>query len=606
MSGQIKTDEPVGLSDSDWASARRQVGSGSLSIIMPAYNLGATIAANIQEVLRVFAGRIPFEIVLVDDGSTDNTSAEIEKLARNVRELHPVYLSRNMGKGAALKEGFESALGTHILFLDADLDLPPDQVTRFFDVMERENADVVIGSKRHPESRINYPWHRRLSSVVYYGIVKLLVKLPVRDTQTGIKLFKRETLDWAFPRMLVKQFAYDIEMLAIIYDKGYRISEAPVRLNFQGTWGSLKPSSVRQVMNDTLAVFYRLRVLHYYDSLRQTKMPAGPPLVSIVIACPAPSPYLDECLDGIQKQTYLNYEVILLPDEPSGRTWPKEAREIPTGRLRPAEKRNIGIREAKGSIIALLDDDTFPAVNWLQQAIVYFSDETIAAVGGPASTPVADPFMAKLGGDVYANPLVSGGFRYRYEPTLVQEVDDYPSCNLIVRTDVMRKLGGFRTDFWPGEDTYLCLEIVKNLNLKIIYEPRAQVFHHRRKLFLPHLRQIGRYALHRGYFARKFPETSRKLSYMIPSLFAAGVIFGGLVSIWCPVCRVVYISVLSLYGLITLVSCMRLNPAKWLLTWLGVVLTHLVYGVRFVAGFLAPGMPGEVRRFDHPSEEVKK
>jgi hypothetical protein len=93
---------------------------------------------------------------------------------------------------------------------------------------------------------------------------------------------------------------------------------------------------------------------------------------------------------------------------------------------------------------------------------------------------------------------------------------------------------------------------------------------------------------------------------MIPSLFAAGVIFGGLVSIWCPVCRVVYISVLSLYGLITLVSCMRLNPAKWLLTWLGVVLTHLVYGVRFVAGFLAPGMPGEVRRFDHPSEEVKK
>ena len=586
-----------------WDSARHQVGNGLLTVIMPAHDLGPSIAGNIMEVHSVFSGRFPFEIVVVDDGSSDNTKSEIGKLTGNLPELRPVYLDRNVGKGAALKCGFEASRGNFVLLLDGDLDLPPAQVWRFFEIAEREKADVVIGSKRHPESQLNYPWHRRLMSIAYFALVKVLIQLPIRDTQTGMKLFRRETLEWAFPRMLVKQFAFDLEMLAIIHEKGYRIAESPVQLKFQGTFGGASVESVKQILHDTLAIFYRLRLLHYYQTVRETKMPAQPPLVSIVIAFPAPTPYLDECLQGILKQTYTKYEVIILPDEASGRKWPAGIREMPTGRIRPAEKRNIGARHAEGSIIAFIDDDAFPVENWLQQAVVYFSDETIAAVCGPATTPRDDPFLARMSGQVYDNRLVSGNYRYRYEPERVREVDDYPSCNLIVRADVMRKLGGFHAEFWPGEDTYLCLEIVHNLNRKIIYDPRIQVFHHRRKLFLPHLRQIARYALHRGYFARMFPATSRRLSYMVPSLFVAGIMFGGLASIWSPVCRMLYIFVLSLYAVLTLVSCASLNPAKWLLTWLGVVLTHLVYGVRFVVGFFASRMPGEVRHFDHPSEE---
>jgi len=237
--------------------------------------------------------------------------------------------------------------------------------------------------------------------------------------------------------------------------------------------------------------------------------------------------------------------------------------------------------------------------------MIYFSNKNIAAVGGPASTPPNDPLMAKLGGIVYANNLVSGPYRYRYETGIVQYVEDYPSCNLIVRADVMKKLGGFRTDFWPGEDTYLCLDIIKKLNLKILYDPRVEVHHHRRKLFLPHLRQIGRYAMHRGYFAKKFPETSRKLSYMVPSLFVLGLIIGAISSCLIPLLMPFYVAALLLYAVISLLSSFRLNPIHWVIVWIGVVLTHMVYGVRFIVGLFASKLPGEKQDFDHPSELEK-
>jgi glycosyltransferase involved in cell wall biosynthesis len=629
----------------EWASAARLAGAGRLSVLMPAHNLGGAIAANVRRVRDVFAGRIPFEIVVVDDGSTDATRAELERAAAEIPEVKPVFVRVNVGKGAALRSGFQASTGTHLLLLDADLDIPPEQVTVFFDIMERENADVVIGAKRHPDSRVAYPWHRRLTSIVYFRIVKLLFGLPIRDTQTGFKLFKRATLEWALPRMLVKQFAFDLELLAIIHGKGFRIAEAPVVVRFQSRLGCVRPSTVKQIMIDTLAIFYRLRLLRYYQSIRDVRALDPPPLVSIVVAFPAASAYLDECIDAVRRQTCPNWELILLPDAPTGRIYPPRPsgappgrecsshqqqaalpslegsgvgsprpstldprpsasiREIPTGCVRPAEKRNIGIREARGEIVAFLDDDAFPVENWLHQAMVYAGDPAIAAIGGPATTPIGDPYLAQLSGRVYGNPLVSGSVRYRYEPDRVREVDDFPSCNLFVRTDVLRTLGGFRTDFWPGEDTHLCMEIVRRLGRTIVYDPRVHVYHHRRPLFLPHLRQIARYALHRGWFARRFPDTSRRVSYMLPSALVLGIVAGAVAVALVPVLRAPYAAALALYLGLTFLAAMKLrNPLTWLLTWLGIVATHLVYGVRFLQGLLFGRLPTEVRRFDHKSE----
>jgi hypothetical protein len=361
--------------------------------------------------------------------------------------------------------------------------------------------------------------------------------------------------------------------------------------------------TIRSIMLDTLAVFYRLRILKYYESIPETRLPDPPPFVSIVIACPAPSAYLDEALAAIACQTYRRFEVILLPDAPSGRARPEGVREIPTGSVRPAEKRNRGIAEARGDIVAFLDDDAYPAEHWLECALPYFSIPHVSAVGGPAVTPPNDPYLALLGGRVYANPIVSGHYRYRYHPTRVLEIDDFPTCNLLVRTEDLRAVGGFRTDFWPGEDTYLCMELTNRLHRRILYDPSAVVFHHRRPLFLPHLRQIARYGLHRGFFARRFPATSRRLGYVLPSLLVLGIVLGLPPALTCPPCRWLYLGTLAVYAAATLAATLRLNPVTWLLTWLGVVLTHMVYGVRFLIGLSSRRLPASVQRFDHPAEQ---
>lgn len=590
-----------------WRSAKACLGQkGCLSVIMPAYGLEPVIERNVETVCNLLRGHIPFEVLPVDDGSRDGTAEAIRRAAsQDPEHVRPVFVKVNAGKGNALRCGFAASCGSHILLLDADLDLSPSRITTFFDIMEQKRAAIVIGSKRHPDSVIDYPWHRRLASSVYFAIVRLLVGLPVSDTQTGMKLFTRDALGWAFERMLVKTFAFDLEVLSIAHAKGYSVAEAPIDMHFGQKVGCLSWNNVKQVMHDTLAIFYRIHVLRYYDSVEVAPPMDKPFFVSVVIACPAPSPYLTECLAALAHQTYRHFEVIVLPDGPAALgPYPFELRVLPTGKTRPAEKRNDGIRAAQGEIVAFLDDDAFPVSNWLEQAVKYFTLPDVGGLGGPGVTPANDPFMAQAGGRVYANILVSGNFRYRYIGDRVRSnVDDYPSCNLFVRTSLLKAINGYRTDFWPGEDTILCADIVLGQKKRIVYDPWALVYHHRRPLFGPHLRQVGRYALHRGHFAKRFPATSLRLSYLIPSLFVAGLVAGAGLSFLHPWLRTAYLASLSAYALITLLSSFHTSPALWLVTWLGVMATHIVYGVRFMLGLLMRRMPCEVAVFDHPAEK---
>lgn len=575
---------------------------GPVSILMPAHNLESVIAANLRRVHALFQGRVPFEILAIDDGSSDATADRIRETAADRPEIVPILLPENLGKGGALRAGFERARGAFLVFLDADLDLPPDQIPQLFTQLAATGADIVIGSKLHRDSRLRYPPLRRFISFAYYRFIKLAFNLPVRDTQTGLKLFRRQPLEWIFPRMLVKAFAFDLEVLALAVARGFRIAEIPVRVEFHGTWSSLPVKAIRSVLHDTLAVFYRLHILRYYNSIPDLRIPDPPPRISILIACPAETPYLRQALDGIARQSYRSYEVILLPDAPTGRAWPDPVREIPTGRVRPAEKRNIGIREARGDIIAFLDDDACPVPDWLERAAGYFSIPGVVGVGGPGITPPDDPFLAQMSGQVFASRLVSGGARHRYEPDRVREVDDFPSCNLFVAADALRRAGGFRTDYWPGEDTLLCLDLVHTHGGRLLYEPRAVVLHHRRPLFRPHWRQVGRYALHRGLFARRFPATSRRVAYWVPSLFLLGLVGGAAAAAFIPPLRLVYGAALAAYLGISLLAAASRHPAAWAAVWLGIVTTHLVYGARFLQGFFLGRPPRVVARFDHPSE----
>ncbi len=604
-----------------WKAARETLGNGRLSVIMPAYCLGGTIAENVAQVASVLDGNIEYEIVPVDDGSPDNTAEELRKAAAaNPSRVKPVFVAVNAGKGNALKEGFKASTGEFVMLLDGDLDLSPSRIPEFFDSMAARKSDIVLGSKRHPKSEVQYPWHRRLASMVYYTMVRILVGLPATDTQVGMKLFRREVLGAALDRMLVKAFAFDLELLAIAHGRGAKISEAPVTLRFGNKFGCLRPQAVKSVMVDTLAIFYRLRLLKYYAKVEVPPPLEKKPLVSVVIACPNDSPMLRQCLDALEKQTYGNFEVIVLPDEsldPSNsklQTSNFRLSTIPTGKVRPAEKRNKGIAEAKGEIVAFIDDDAYPDPHWIEFAVKYFAFDDVGAVGGPGVTPPDDGFMARMGGRVYANPLVSGNYRYRYVGgRTLRQIDDYPSCNLFVRTSLLRSFNGYRTDFWPGEDTLLCRDILA-AGKRIVYDPWTTVFHHRRALFGAHLRQLGRYAFHRGYFCKRFPENSLHFSYFVPTLFVAYLIvlcvaaafslgfehLSGSHFLRVPGPLFLLASLpLGLYALLVAVTTISLNPVRWLVTALGVFVTHVTYGVRFVQGLCASKAPCEFIGKDH-------
>ncbi len=559
---------------------------------MPAFNEGRHIFKNIRETrLAVSELTAGFEIVVVDDGSTDETGKEIARAAREFPEVRAFASPENRGKGWALKKAFGECRGELVFFLDSDLDIHPRQFSALLGIQKRSGADAVIGSKRHPESTLEYPAARRLVSSVYFFLVKLLFGLPIQDTQTGIKLFRRAALEDVLPRLLVKKYAFDLELLVNLHHRGRQVAEAPVVVDFKGRFGRIGPGSIWTILVDTLAVFYRLKILKYYDR-PLPKWDRTPP-VSILIAFAEPTPFLDRCLEEIKALDYPDYEVILLPDRELEKPGSK-ARIIPTGPVGPPRKRDIGAERAAGEILAFIDDDAYPQEDWLKAAVPHFGDPGVAAVGGPASTAPEDGLLRRAGGRVLESWMVAGEHIYRNIPKMLREVDDYPTCNLLVRRSSFEKAGGFDTPYWPGEDTVLCWKLTHLGKGRIIYAPDVQVFHHRRPLFRPHWRQVGNYGLHRGYFVKKFPATSRRPNYFLPSLWTVFLLLG-----WIPLLLVpggirFYLVPAGLYLLLALASGLRTwNWKEVVLVFAGIVTTHLVYGLNFIRGLAARRLPEE-------------
>lgn len=326
--------------------------------------------------------------------------------------------------------------------------------------------------------------------------------------------------------------------------------------------------------------------------------------VSVVIPVKEVNDYLrNETIPTILKQTYRDFEIIVLPDRPSQEKFSK-TKIIPTWpETGPADKRDLGAKKAKGEILAFLDDDSYPDKNWLKNAVKIFQSvwqsqtslcEAISAVCGPTLTPPNDNLRQKASGYVWSTRLGSGGAgTYRCAVGKRREVDDYPSVNLLVRKKDFWVMGGFDSHFWPGEDTKLCHDLVYKLGKKIIYDPQVLVYHHRREVFGPHLAQIARYAIHRGHFARILPRTSLRAGYLIPTLFFLGLITGFFLSFAHPIFRLAYINVLGVYLILLLSTALRIffkekNLALALLIIPSIFITHVVYGILFIKGFFLP------------------
>lgn len=236
-----------------------------LSVIIPAYNE----RGNIQQTLKHLEQsldklRHPYELIVVCDGCTDDTAEQ----ARALKLPHARVLEyeKNHGKGYALTFGANASKGEKVTFIDAGGDFDAGAIDKFSQLMDLFDADIVIGSKRHPASIVSYPLRRRIGSRLYQYLIRLLFNLNLRDTQTGLKLFHRDVLLKVLPRAVVKRYAFDLELLVIARHLGFRrIFEAPVTMHFNESTTSLGRNAIMNALQDTFAIWYRLQILHYYD-----------------------------------------------------------------------------------------------------------------------------------------------------------------------------------------------------------------------------------------------------------------------------------------------------------------------------------------------------
>jgi glycosyltransferase involved in cell wall biosynthesis len=235
-----------------------------LSIIIPAYNEEKNIYHTIDNIVHCHDQLgYDYEVIVVVDGSSDRT--EKEACRHRSKNVKVFAYKKNHGKGYALKYGTTKASGEIVTFTDAGGDFEPKQFDKFIKVLEAFDADLVIGSKRHPASRVNYPLKRRILSWGYHKLVDTIFGLHVTDTQTGLKVIKASVAKKIMPRVMVKRYAFDLEMLVVANQLGYqRIFEAPVELNFNQTTTGVGVSAVWRMFLDTLAIFYRAKLLNYY------------------------------------------------------------------------------------------------------------------------------------------------------------------------------------------------------------------------------------------------------------------------------------------------------------------------------------------------------
>ena len=234
-----------------------------LSVVVPAYREGKRIFDNLSKLLvELDKLDTDYEVVVVSDGNTDATVGEARRV--NSERVRVFHYPMNVGKGFALSLGVAQCVGALVTFIDADMELDPSNIRGFIALMNDSKCDAVIGSKRHPQSQVAYPTLRRIQSAAYQLIIKMLFDLNVRDTQTGLKLFRRQVLLESVPLLAIKRFAFDLELLVVARFLGYRnVCEAPIRLVYQFE-STVNLKSAFDVLWDTAAIFYRLRITRYY------------------------------------------------------------------------------------------------------------------------------------------------------------------------------------------------------------------------------------------------------------------------------------------------------------------------------------------------------
>lgn len=253
-----------------------------LSVIVPTFNQDSTIVDDVKNIIKILdQTRFDYEVIVVFDGWGKKTT--VNKLKRlHAEKLKVIGFEHNHGKGYAVRFGMAKAKGEMVAFIDAGGDLDPNGISMLLEHMFWYKADIIVGSKLHPASKVSYPFERRILSFFSRIWIWLLFGLKVRDTQTGLKVFKREVLERVLPRLLVKEFAFDVEILAVSRHLGFsRIYEAPIELNYNFQSSIMTKSFFSTLFHtflDTLAICYRLYFRRYYDDSNMRRWRYDPEL----------------------------------------------------------------------------------------------------------------------------------------------------------------------------------------------------------------------------------------------------------------------------------------------------------------------------------------
>lgn len=245
-----------------------------LSVIVPIYKQEKTIADDLTTILYNLSQlRYDYELIAVIDGTNIDNSYKIVKKIHN-HKLKAIGYRHNHGKGYAVRFGMAHTKGDYVAFIDSGMEIDPNGLSMILEHMEWYNADIVVASKRHPASFVKYPLNRLVVSFGAQIISRFLLGIKVKDTQAGLKIFKRKVLIKVLPRLLVKNYAFDLEILAVANHLGFRrIYEAPIKLKY--AFNSLTHATglkiIYRSLIDALAIFYRLKIIHYYNDHSRRK-----------------------------------------------------------------------------------------------------------------------------------------------------------------------------------------------------------------------------------------------------------------------------------------------------------------------------------------------
>jgi len=309
---------------------------------------------------------------------------------------------------------------------------------------------------------------------------------------------------------------------------------------------------------------------------------------SIIIIARRINAYIRDAIPHILAQTNRSYEIIIVSEAPETESF-ANTRIITSGRASPAMARNIGAREARGAILAFIDDDAYPAKDWLEKALGDFEDKAVGAVGGPSLVPPQATFFQQVSNKVFELSSSRTGRRYS-RGARKTEVDVWPTCNFFVRKTIFDTLGGFSDKYWGGEDTTFCYDLVK-AGVKILYDPDVLVYHHPRKTFKQHVRQIYFWGLWRSFMMKRAGQSVQGM-YFAPTLLVAWLAAGAVLSWLWPAFRIFYGASLIIYGAYLIVMGIR-SKSLCLALPVAVVtsFSHLAYGIGFLRGLVSREEP---------------